>query len=500
MTAWPSPPVSTALPLDGATWEAWTVTADGLAERSLAVGLRESRPGEAGPEQDLHRALDLLVLGRAQECVELLRRAGVHPPAHGDDLGPQHLLLAAGHAATGDDGAWSWLLATLAQGSNRRFAHLLVAGAGDARGDTAAADRAWTELVRSPLGTLDRRAAVRAAVVEISARSRSARADDVAELVATWSSVLVGLDRADDVTPSSALAVATGLVARGDRSGARLLLRATAAQTPRSADLRRMLGSLTPRWAVVRTTGAVVVAAVAIAGLLALALRGGRPMSLLFAAGFWLWHRFVPLAGLTQSESRVWRGLGALSYDEVTDAVATPDADRRGWYGVAGIVGAIAGLTLCLTVLPDLAAALGAPGLLEQDGGLAVWLAVSIGLAVAGYCGVRALHLRSRRRTAERRRRAAEDAQLADAARCRCWHEAQLGGLLARHYADGHLVVEPQWSRAVARLGRDAAVARCPQTGSSWLVGPLGADGRWLALRGPAPVAPQVTTESGFYL
>ena len=189
---------------------------------------------------------------------------------------------------------------------------------------------------------------------------------------------------------SRTLVAAEDLTRRGDRAGARLLLRAVARVAPHH-DLETALDQLRPAAATRRRiallasvmlavgllAGGVVAAVVAGADGAAGVLLAGS-VGLLLAARV-AWVRHIPLPGLTLQESRFWRSLGVLGHGDISELSLLADGrlrraiedltapralrhpsdaqrfDSAGWVGLAGVFGAVLGLAggLAIPTLPQ---------------------------------------------------------------------------------------------------------------------------------------------------
>ncbi|MBI9113422.1 hypothetical protein [Sanguibacter suaedae] len=187
---------------------------------------------------------------------------------------------------------------------------------------------------------------------------------------------------------SLTLRAAQELDRRGDRAGARLLLRAVARVAPDQAlhDAERRLrppGAVRRRVKVVASialtisllVGGAMAAVVAGAEDVALVLMGATHGPVLVARIMWVQR--VRLPGLTLQESRFWRSLGVLRPGDASDLpelgdgrlrrattdLKSPRAQRRpsdaekpdvsGWIGLAGVIGAVLG-PVCGLAIPGL--------------------------------------------------------------------------------------------------------------------------------------------------
>lgn len=466
-------------------------------EPALAVALHEATPPGAVPADEARwdavaHAADLLVLGRPDEARGVLDVAGVAPP-DGDAVDGGHLVLAAVHAALGADDAWRWLLTTTSRYGPAVASARLVAAAADARGDVAAADRAWVEVCAS--GRASTATVARAAVAEITHRPREDH-DALGQVVGAWAGATVAVD---PVAPGRmALTVADGLVARGDTAGARLLLRAAAMLTGESTELRARLRSLNPR----STRHHVLVTVAAVLGLVAVTaatwVTTGRPHALPFWGAVALWVRLMPLPGLSRAESRLWRGMRGWTYDADRDGPSQghPHATL---YVVVGILAAIVGWAVGMGAGAGIAAAVGGDagtaGYYSSDVAFFVPLGTTALVVTLAVLAARVVTRHVTAGRARRRARSLAAQQEAAGAACRCWSDTWLRGPLAASYAAHHLLATP-----IGAPVPDGDVRRCPATGMLWLTGPLAHGGLSVALRGPAATAVPPASPTGFYL
>ncbi|MDM7854289.1 hypothetical protein [Cellulomonas alba] len=477
----------------------WQAAARDLGEHALALQLDEACPSDLdGRSSWTGRSYDLIQLGRSAQARDELLRAGATPPS-GSDLTARDVVLAAACAACGDDGAWHWLLAAAARIDGGAWLAALVGAVADQRGELATADSAWVAARGS--GAHGRTARVRAGVAIVASRRRD-DPQDVGRLVLD----VVGAAIAADLErrPGVAVAIAQGLLERGDVAGARLVLRTTLMLVPSSAEVRAALGAVPARRPVTVVAVATALAAVLIGGLIALTTvvpaPGVRVIGIVAVSlGGALWARRVPLPGMTAAESAVWRDVRGLVWDEQEQRLVPPGNRNGGWYGIAAIAGLAAGTALVAPALAALSALAGSGFAAWADSGSAGF-AYLAGAALGTAGGVLLVRwaIRARRRSRARRELSARaQSRAREGASCRCWSDAWLRGWLAEETAAQHLAD----AQALAVIP-GSQVRRCPSTGTLWLVGPLAADGLWLALRGDAPrAAPQPDQQGdGFYL
>ena len=484
----------------GAAWFDWAATAGSAGEYAVQEGLLQAVP--EGMEHlaeavVVQRAAALIVLDRPQEARDVLRELGVHSGEDPRAASWPEVVSAAADAALGDDDAFGWLLAAATgHGSQAapRFATELVAAAAESRDDLDVADDAWLHLAQDH--HIDHPLA-RSRYVEALVHSRLREAPWLAlgSLMAAAGADFVELDPpvADD--PRPLLEAAERLDRRGDTAGARLLLRSVDRQAPRQPAIRRAIAVRRPAgtlwyWAAATLAALAVLALGAAVSTL---IPTGQVAGLLGLVAVYAWTRAVPLPGFTRSESQVWRGLGALRFDEDAREVTTATGDHNGWYGLAGILGATIGIVLCAVYLDDIAQRFGAGTLWAYStGGALTWGVTVTAFATLGYLGARNGHRRGLRKLANRRRIARHNVDYALARRCQCWQRASLTGAFALAYSATHLVGEvdeaPEPARTHLKNLAGAAMARCPVTATLWLCGPFGRYDRFLALRGGAPI------------
>lgn len=455
-------------------WSGWVDAARATGEPSLAVALVERRP-RRGPDPladaaAVAHARDLVLVGRAAEALRVLSAATSPAGPDTGRAGTAAVVRAAAHAARGDDSAWSWL---------RDSAHdtALVASVADARGDRAAGDQVWLADAATPaVGALT----ARAAEAHVAGRARRARG--------LGRAVDAGAERLLHVGGAAAARdVADQLARRGDRAGARLLLRAAAVRTHDSATVHAALRSVTPRRIRLWPLAAVAAAVLAGAAWVAFVVTTGASAPAVSKLTLVLAHVALPLVlrsirepGFTTAETRVWRRLCEQVYDPELDGPGQVQGRRSGWYGIAGMLGAALGLVLSVGVV--------APLVVERTGD-ATWgvsddafllhlAAVVLGATLGVVLTRSAVRGVVRRRLARR----AASARLLEAqvdATCRCRDVRLLVGRAAAGYATHHLAPV-----GFAAPLPGAAVRRCPLTGAWWLTGPVGSWGRDLALRG----------------
>jgi len=493
---------------EDASAAAWTVHALLADEAELGVLV----VGD-DPERAVLRAEALVVAGAASEALRVLARAEVGQPAPDGPLLWGHLVLAAAHAATGSDQAWAWLTARLAGdvGSFRARLTRIAAAAADARGDREVADQLWPEVV-GLIGVLPSpRLAERIALASVLARNRDGRPEELARDLGSAVRV-IRRSLAGEGDPVAAMVrTAGGLDARGDMAGARLLLRTAVTAMPRDRRMTTALRHRRPKGTAstaLKIGALTLVVAALVAVLVRMHLGGG---GLLIGLALVFGSRVIPHPGLTAAESRLWRGLGSLQFDPELGDTGEETSGSHGWYGVVAIGGAVAGAVLGAQVPGWFSTAGQAPAWSTSGGALLAWLGLSLIAGALAFFGARRVHRTLLRRSAERDSAGAQAVGEHHAGVCQCWDITSLWGTAAGIYAERHLVQMPGPALPVPVGGQ---LRRCPTTGLPWLVGPLGRDGRRLALRGvaraaepavagQAEAAPTATSEPpsvGYYL
>ncbi len=499
---WPAAPGTPSAPAASSPWTgrteidpeasqaAWFRAAMMADEIQLAYQLVVAQFSEVarGPEAaqpDLHRsaalAEALVLLGRAEEATSGLHDAGVRPPGPGEPISWAQAVLGAARAADGDPGAWAWLTARTADVAPELRLRLtrLVAAAADQRGEPEVADAAWAGVPKLTGAMPSPRLAGRAALAAILRRNRegtpSVIVDGLFEVLTTLRTAALE----DEATTTAALRTADELVERGDRAGARLLLRAAAGALPHDRRVTAALRALRPRPTAAALLRGVLVALVS-AALVSLGIvLDVRAMGLVGGLVVGLVVRFSPMTGLTLPESQAWRGLRTLRYDPALGRGDTSSAS--GWYGLAGIGGFVATLTAIAVGLSALGPGGTWPLWATSSAAFLAWIA----LLAAGSVGSVLLARWARRASGRRRlasRLATARAQAEQhASVCACWEVISTWGPDATLYAERHLVAS-QEPLPIAVPG--AELRRCPTAGVPWLVGPIGRDARYLALRG----------------
>lgn len=500
----------------------WSGAAMIMDEPELAARILAGPAVGGNPEAEHVRrgalAEALVVLGRPAEARALLEHDGVRPPGPGEGWSWRQMVLAAAYA-TGDASAWAWFqerLRDVGEGAARTRLTRVAAAVAEARGDRPAAARAWASLRTQVSTATSVRMAARAAQALVETRQREGTPQSIADVLVDAVATVRRFDPERAAVRAALRQVTDGLLAVGDRAGARLVLALAVAETGRDRDLRRDLRALRPRrgpWRTLLVALALVVIAAAGAAVVVADVQhragagAGAPrlLAMLILVGVaTATGRFVRVPGMTASETRVWWGLRELRYDSVEDRAALPRSG--GWTGAAAIGGAVA-------TFVAIAAALAGP-----DGtwpawsttgvAFALWAVLTCLGAVAAAMGLRwARHAAARRRLARARAESLARAEQR-AATCECTALWCRWGPSAEAYARRHLT-RPVPAVAVPLTGSfpGAEVLTCPQTGLPWLVGPLGGAGALVALAGclrdvvpAAPVDRPGDPSVGYYL
>ena len=453
----------------------WAKVTDDLDQVDLALtmtALREELdPGWADAPRA--RARLLLLDDRPAEAMTVVRAAGLTLPPEPAPLAGPDLVVAAVHAANGDDDCHHRLLDAmrLVEGGTQRWpvAYLLAAVA-RARGENAEADQIWLDLVDG-LGIVTPLTLSRSAAARVRRRSGPDAGDQVVATVLNFQSH----SPVDD--PGPVIGAAEQLRAQGDPGGARLLLWATTRIHGPVPAVQAALAALTPNSTRYRLRAgfALVLALLLIPfGVL------GLPLILL---GREYWNRRVAIPGLSPADSRAWRRIGALPLRpgrnvlEPTDGVSAAEALTFGLLGGLGFAATAAALdstagTSWGTVLVAL-----------------VWLTGLVAWPAAGVAVMRRAG-RRRDRRAYWAQQQARVPPVPDQQPCQCRRATVLRGARARAYVDGHLrpaaFAGSDPVRAI--LGPDATLAVCPDTQIVWLGMNLRSDRSGHAFRGAEPV------------
>jgi hypothetical protein len=473
-----------------------------LSEAAESVGHREDEPGSR-----LRHAAYLLHVDRFADALAALPPPSGGLPAAPSDVTFADLLRATAEVALGDDQALGWLTTMSSALMHSDAADLFaacLARVADARGDQHLGDAAHRQL--GLLGVVNRAVTPRVAALRVLDRDQD-EVDAAQQTLADAVGLLQGCSQSFATDPQPALDSAAELVSRGDRGGAALLLRWVNRLDPAGQRIQDALRPLSPRrpgW------GRGLLLATLWLGALAVGAYGIKhqlPAVLLPLAGaVYLWHRYVPLPGMSIADSRLYRRIRPVRPQPLT-------AGETAAYSILAVVSLALGATGASTTL----AAVGARwGMTWEE--LPLWVVVPVVVAgvgiLPGAAGLVAWRLRRRKKAkhADRLRAAEERVIVNGDGRCRCWDTAVLGGGVAGTYLARHLrplplptVLEPV-SRA--RLGALLQVAQCDQTGAAWLRIGLTPEGACYLLRSPLGAGTDLPEDAeaetavatGFYL
>lgn len=451
------------------SWLSWALAAEDRDQLELALALFGAVPTQPGEEDvAVSRAAVLLQVGQPAQAVALLAEHGyTELPVVSRAAWPD-LVLSAARAAAGDETAYRWLMVCARRFDDapdaRRLSYL-VAAAASGMHDRPTADQAWhTLMTRYHIVTPV--TAAEFGAVEVAGRDpHDARAATMR--LATAVANLHDTGTPIEQNPEPALRAARALHRRGDVSGARLLLHVACRRIPGNPVLDAALAEATPVAAMRRHRLLVVVLWCLAPALLPLGFAGGLIVLALSRA----WQRWVPIPGLSRTDSAVWRTFRGLSYDPYADPRDPPPKDQTGYYGLSAL------LSLLFVALP-----LGAPTTalvtaLTVGGDAAdanrpivvgTWLLLCIGIPGLTFVGARLAHQRMRARRHRRDREAVQRARLGEAERCHCWQVQSISGPFAVEYRRQHLRTEASPPLPVALPGT-TNLKRCPTTGVLWL-------------------------------
>ena len=407
-----------------------------------------------------------------------------------------------------DDEALGWLTAMASALMHSDAADLFadcLARVADARGDQHLGDAAARQL--GLLGVVNRAVTPRVAALRVLDRDPD-EVDAAQQTLFAAVGLVQRCSQSFATDPQPALDTAAELVNRGDRSGAALLLRCVVRFDPAGRRLKEAFRPLSPRR--VGWRRALVLAVLWLAGsaVVVYGIEHQLPAVLLPLAGVvYLWHRYVPLAGMSITDSRLYRRIRPIPAQPLTPGETAA-------YSILGIVTLALGGIAASSVLAALSSRW---GMTWEDLPLRVTLPVWVTAfgVLPGTVGLVAWRLRRRKKAkeADRLSRAEERVIVSGNGRCRCWDSPVLGGAEVGTYLDRHLrplplptVLEPV-SRA--RPGARLHVAECAQTGAAWLahIG-LSPEGACYLLRSPLgtgadlPEDPEADPPAGtgFYL
>lgn len=462
---------------------AWREAAIQMGEFGAGASLAEVVPADRTDRNVAGRvALDQVLAGRWEAAAQTLAQAGVTRPEPEPRLAD--LALAATHAAKGDDDAYRWLTSMAA---DEPWVQAVVAVVADVRGEQERADALWLAGHDSGAVTMPWNRLVTATILE---RNRH----DLDSISAAVVAAVVLIGRIGG--PAEAVEVARNLVARDDKAGARLLLRAYTTLVQRDPRIRAEPARVRPSWHFLPMLSATLV----VLGLISFGrvqYVQGHAMSILATVPFIAMALLprIPIPGLTLPESYLWRAFRFTTWDPDTGIAVR--GQHTGWYGLAGIIGAISGFVVGMVALPAAQAGLGQDRVAWETSGASFPTA----LALAAIGGVVSALVVRRLFTRVEQRRIREQLRQSrlQSGTCHCTSLHALRGMTADDYLRDHLV---------SRDGSDAplpgcTVVACPQVGVLWLSGPIGMADAHLLLRGAAPEFEETsvgTARDGFYM
>ena len=464
------------------SWTTWAQAAENIDRHEVALALLEAAPNTSHDAATaVFGATLLLQIGQHAQAVAVLAGIGYSELPDENRATWPDLVLAASRAAGGDSVAYRWLM-----GCARRFDGTaeawrlcyLVAAAATGINDRATADQAWDALLtRYEILTPATLAQYSAAqVADRDQHDAGAATMTVATAVANLHQIGTPLEQ----NPEPALRIARLLQSRGDLSGSRLLLHAARRRIPPDPALDAALAEVTPASAMHRHRLIVTVLWCLAPLLFPLGVVGG----LLVLAARLAWQRWVPIPGLSRTDSAIWRAFRSLSYDPYTDPDEPAPKDQTGYYGLAAILSLLfVAAPLGSPVSALLAGLTATANNADNPLVVATWLLLCIGIPGLSFLGARQVHRERRARRHRRRRQAEHRARMANAQRCHCWQAASASGQFATLYFRQHLRPEPFTLRAPNLRGL-ADLGRCPTTGVLWLALDKDDPGKALLLRG----------------
>lgn len=480
-----SSPASFTAELIGESIPAWMAAAD--AVDAFAVALSLSTAPDGSVEHDLDRARLLLLAARPQEALTLLTSRQITDlPAEPMPTWPS-LLLAACLAATGDHGAYRWLMAAVRQVPGAWQPLYLVGAAAEHQRDFVTADQAWTALVQSH-GIVTRFTLARHLVSIVARRDQTdprAAAQTMIDVVEAFRTHDLDLHE----HPQPVLTAAAGLQRRGDETGSALLLHTASHRLPDVPALRAATQMITKRAEIRRFERRE-------------ALRRWMHVPLMApAAAVAVWCDLPPLVlcglipvlavrritvragipGFTAADNAAWRAGHRLRQGP---AARVPDTEQR----IVGAVLAAIALTVAVPFAGVFAGTLlGRPAAIARTplyvvAADVVFALTTVVLTALGL-GLMAAARRYNWRTEQQARRQAERRRLADAGDCRCWRSSALVGSYAAAYLDRHLATAHPPRYAPDRV-TEGSIARCLSTGTLWLATRTNPEDQLLLLRG----------------
>jgi hypothetical protein len=511
----PASPFDVPAPLDSdsemrAALDVWAGACFELSLPDLAVDLLDSATAGSGSntstDRALRRAMYLLEADRFIEALSALPLQYRELPGDPSDVHVGHLVQATADGALGDQEALRWLTslaAPLLHSDAVVFHALCLARAGDALDDRELADAAYRQL--GHLGFVDRRTTPRSAALLMGERDQSDL--DVAQQTLNETLQMIqDCSQSVATDPQPLLQTAAELIHRGDRGGATLLLKWASRMDPRGERVREAFAPLSPARVGARRGSVLTLLWLCAAVISGYGIWHATPAALLpIAAVILLWHRYVPMPGMSLVDSRLYRRIRPLRANPVT-----PGETLR--YSVIGIVTVAFCAIWAVVSLAAIGSRMGIPwGALPAWIEVVVWT-IAMGV-VPGLVTVGLWYARRRRRDkeADLESLATQQDLIASSQRCRCWTTPVLSGDQARVYLEHHLRPVELPAKIAdlteAHSDRRLRTAYCSRTGAAWLRITIGAEGAGYLLRGPLGSSSAAPTEdantptaTGFYL
>lgn len=471
----------------------WLAAADEVDAFEVALALPVTPVQAADQDQaGLVRARLLLLAGHPTQALTLLSSLHLTDLPVEPVASRSHLLLAACLAATGDHGAYRWLMAAVTALPGLWEPLYLVGAAAEQLHDFVTADQAWTTLVQNH-GIVTRFTLTRH-LAAIVARRDQANPHVTAQTVLEAVEQFITHDPDLYEHPQSILTAAACLRRRGDDAGSALLLHTATHRLPDVPALRAAMQSISDqpgirhfrrreqllRWMHVPLLAPVAAVAVwcdlppvVLAGLLPLLVVRRRVVR-------------ARIPGFTSADTAAWRtGL------RLRQGPAARTIDTEQWFVLALLAALV--LTAVVPIAGAFAAAVtGRPNAIARTSEYAVLTGVMFALLTVGLTtivlGLVAVARRYNWRSAQRAWLQADRHRLSDAADCRCWRSRVLLGSYATAYLQRHLLtVHPENNDAEPLV--HGTIARCRFTGTLWLATRVDPQDRLVLVRGAERVS-----------
>ncbi|MBM2616605.1 hypothetical protein JIG36_13655 [Actinoplanes sp. LDG1-06] len=444
----------------------WLAAADELDAFDVALALPAADDGERAV---LARVRLLLLAGRPQEALVLLSRLHITHLPTGPATSWPDLLLAACRAASGDPGAYRWLLSAVAALPDAWQLLYLVGAAAEQCGDYGTADQAWTSLVRAH-GVVTGFTLARH-IGAVVARRDQRSAATVAQAMIDVVEQVVAADPDVHTHPQVFRSAAGYLRRRGDQAGAALLLHTASNRLPDARGLpaaprRRKLLDLTH------------IPLLAPAASLAV-WTDWPPLVLTGAVPVLLVHR---LAAGPEGDAAL-RAVARLRQGPAARGLTTENRIVGAILLAILLTGAVPVASVLARSVTGRADAIARTALHAVVSGVAYAIIMAMLTAVAA--ALMAVARRHNWRSERHRRQQADRHRLTDAGDCRCWRSSALAGSYAAAYLERHLV-----SPTPVGWLPGARLARCPTTGTLWLATAATETSEVMLLRGAGQPAP----------